>query len=58
MLVPEQFGFRKGLSTDNAAFKLTAINQKKTQSNILWSNESLVVSHADPASSQEGAVAS
>jgi hypothetical protein len=33
ILVPEQFGFRKCLSTENAAFKLTdnvlkAINQK------------------------------
>jgi hypothetical protein len=23
MIVPEQFGFRKGISTENAAFKLT-----------------------------------
>jgi hypothetical protein len=23
ILVPEQFGFRKGISTENAAFKLT-----------------------------------
>jgi len=34
ILVPEQFGFRQGSSTENAAFKLTdsvpkSINQKK-----------------------------
>jgi hypothetical protein len=33
ILVPEQFGFRKGISTENAAFKLTdgvlkSLNQK------------------------------
>jgi hypothetical protein len=39
ILVPEQFGFRKGLSAEIAAFKLTdnilkAINQK----NACWRN--------------------
>jgi hypothetical protein len=33
ILVPEQFGFRKGMSTEDAAFKLTdvlkSIKQKK-----------------------------
>jgi hypothetical protein len=34
ILVPEQFGFRKGISTENAAFKLTdnvlkSVNKKK-----------------------------
>jgi hypothetical protein len=36
ILVPEQFGFRKGISTENAAFKLTdsvlkSLNQEMQQ---------------------------
>jgi hypothetical protein len=41
ILVPEQFGFRQGSSTDNAAFKLTngvfkSINQKMHVGQIFY----------------------
>jgi hypothetical protein len=45
ILVPEQFDFRKGLSTENAEFILTdnilkAINQKCLLEENLWSRKS------------------
>jgi hypothetical protein len=34
ILVPEQFGFRKGISTENAAFKLTDCILKSLNQNM------------------------
>jgi hypothetical protein len=36
ILGPEQFGFRQGKSTDNAAFKLTDSVLKSIKKNACW----------------------
>jgi hypothetical protein len=46
ILVPEQLGFRKGISITNAAFQLTdcilkSLNQKMHWWNILWLGQGL-----------------
>jgi hypothetical protein len=38
ILVPEQFGFRKGMSIENAAFKLTNSIIKSINKNAYWQN--------------------